>query len=99
MTEFDPSQTSGTSDHETAKRRKRMTTIAAAQSAAEALSDRDRIAEKAMQAYLLEFGMRDYETIAEWSYKDGRRDARRARPDGRGERLADRVSVAHHRLL
>lgn len=66
---MDETQTSGTSGEEEQRGRKRMAIIQAETSSAEPLSDRDRIAEKAMQAYLLEYGIRDYATIAEWSYK------------------------------
>jgi hypothetical protein len=65
---MDPTQTSGTSDHEEQRGRKRMA-LTQAGASPEPMSDRDRIAEKAMQAYLLEYGIRDYATIAEWSYK------------------------------
>jgi hypothetical protein len=74
---FIPSNTvipSSTGTHSTnrgteARRRRRMAEHATLEFDGTAPTDRDRIAEKAMQSYLLQYGSKDYATVAEWAYK------------------------------
>lgn len=69
MSILDGTLSSSDATSDTEARRKKVMAQGALESENTAPTDRDRIAEKAMQSYLLEYGSRDYADIAEWAYK------------------------------